>query len=325
MSRGQANKLLDRYLNGTSTKEENAQIENWLDKSNDFHSEWSRLNSVSKAEWLSSVFRDINNTVHTPDVVHLKRSWSRFGTAVAAAILVIASFTYLFWPLLQSRRHPVELTTIYSPNGTKKQIILADGSRVWMNAGSALRYAKIFNGKVREVYLLGEAYFNIIHDKSRPFIIHTGNVVTTVLGTSFNVKEDKRNHIVEVTVHSGKVSVANGNKLLGVLTPNQQIKFNTLKNELVRLNVDIGNVVAWQQNSFNFDDISFADAALKLQKHFNVKIGFRNEQLKNCRFSGTSIKGDRLDEILKVICAFNHATFETKPDGSIIIEGSGCN
>jgi len=89
--------------------------------------------------------------------------------------------------------------------------------------------------------------------------------------------------------------------------------------------VNVNAVIAWQQSALHFDDISFADAALKLEQHFNVKISFRNEKVKNCRFTGTSLNGDKLDKILKVICAFNNATYETKPDGSIMIDGPGCN
>jgi len=211
------------------------------------------------------------------------------------------------------------------PLNQQKQITLPDGSKVWVNASSQLKYPQQFNGKTREVFLSGEAYFDIKHDVNKPFIIHTGKIVTTVLGTAFDIKEDKMRHIIVVTVTRGKVSVANGNKQLGIITPNQQISFNLLDSKSVQTDVDASQVIAWQKSELHFEDITFADAALQLQQRFNVKINFSSNKIKDCRFTGTALRGEKLDKILKVVCAFNNATYQTKPDGSILIDGLGCN
>jgi transmembrane sensor len=328
MSRNQIEALLDRYLKGETTTKENELVERWLEENGNSNAEWEDLDQSGKDEWLSGVFGDIKNTIDAgkAKVIQLPQR-KRFlwrGAAAAAAVLVISSVLYLEWPALQNRLHPVQLTTLQVPANQKKEIILADGSQVWVNTGSEIKYPKVFNGKVREVYLSGEAFFDIAHDASKPFIIHTGKVVTTVLGTAFNIREDKGKNTIEVTVTRGKVSVANGKKLLGVLTPNQQISFNTLKEEAVKGTVDANLVIAWQQSELHFDDVSFADAVSQLQQRFNVKISFGNDKLKNCRFTGTSLNGEKLDKILKVICAFNNATYQTKSDGSILIDGAGC-
>ncbi|WP_183560477.1 FecR domain-containing protein [Mucilaginibacter sp. SP1R1] len=329
MSRHQIAALLDRYLKGETTNEENELVKRWLEDNGNANPRWHDLDRSAKDQWLSSVFSEIKNTIHETEakVVLLpqrKRGLWRSIAAVAAVLLI--SFTlYLEWPSLQSRLHPVELTTLQVPINQKRGITLTDGSRVWLNAGSELKYPKTFNGKTREVYLSGEAYFDVHHDASKPFIIHTGTVLTTVLGTAFNIKEDKNNHTIQVTVTRGKVSVANGNKLLGVIIPNQQISFNTLKAEVVQAIVNANAVVAWQQSDLHFEDVSFGDAIAQLQQHFNVKISFRNAKLKDCRFTGTSLNGEELDKILKVMCAFNNTIYQIKPDGSIVIDGPGCN
>jgi transmembrane sensor len=329
MSRHQIAALLDRYLKGETTNEENELVERWLEENSNANPLWHDLDRSAKDQWLSSVFSEIKNTIHETEakVVSLpqrKRGLWRSIAAVAAVLLI--SFTlYLEWPSLQSRLHPVELTALQVPANQKKEITLADGSRVWLNAGSELKYPKTFNGKTREIYLSGEAYFDVRHDASKPFIIHTGNVLTTVLGTAFNIKEDKNKHTIQVTVTRGKVSVASGNKLLGVIIPNQQISFNTLKAEVVQATVNANAVIAWQQSDLHFEDVSFGDAIAQLQQHFNVKISFSNAKLKDCRFTGTSLNGEELDKILKVMCAFNNAIYQIKPDGSIVIDGPGCN
>ncbi len=329
MNGHQITALLDRYLKGETTNEENELLKNWLKEHDNANHQWHDLDHSTKDRWLSGVFSEIKSTIHQTEtkVVPLPQSkrllWR--SIAAAAAVLLISFALYMEWPSLQSRLHPLQLTTLQVPVNQKKEITLADGSRVWLNAGSELKYPKTFNGKIREVYLSGEAYFDVRHDTGKPFIIHTGTVLTTVLGTAFNIKEDKNKHTVQVTVTRGKVSVANGSKLLGVIIPNQQISFNTLKAEASQAIIDANEVIAWQQSDLHFEDVSFEDAVTQLEQHFNVKISFSNPKLKTCRFTGTSLKGEELDKILKVMCAFNNATYQIKPDGSMVINGPGCN
>lgn len=329
MNRHQLVALLDRYVKGETTNEENELVERWLEANGNPNHAWQSLDQSGKDQWLSSVLSDINRTIHQAEVkvvpLPQTKRWLGQRIAAAAAVVLIAFTLYLEWPSLQSLLHPVQLTVLHAPVNQKQAITLADGSRVWINAGSELRYPKTFNGKKREVYLSGEAYFDIHHDTTKPFIIHTGDVLTKVLGTAFNIKEDKTKHTVQVTVTRGKVSVANGNKLLGVLSPNQQISFNTLKEEASQATVNAAAVIAWQQSDLYFEDVSFGEAIGRLQQHFHVKISFSNEKLKDCRFTGTSTNGEELDKILKVMCAFNNATYQVKPDGSIVIDGPGCS
>jgi ferric-dicitrate binding protein FerR (iron transport regulator) len=207
----------------------------------------------------------------------------------------------------------------------KKQLTLPDGSMVWVNAGSELKYPEMFEGKTREVYLTGEAYFDVQHDASKKFIIHTGKVVTKVLGTAFNIKEDKNKETIVVTVTRGKVKVANGSQELGIITRNQQISFNLTTNKSVKTEVNASEAIAWQEAELHFDDVTFAEVAEKLQQRFNVEIRFANNKLKTCRFTGTAASGEKLEKVLKVICAFNNAAFKKQDDGSILISGRGCN
>jgi ferric-dicitrate binding protein FerR (iron transport regulator) len=328
MDRNIIEALLDRYLKGETSQEENELVENWLEENNNSHSEWQHFNQSLKDKWLADIFDQVQGSIWANErkvsvLPQYRNLWGRM--AAVAAVLAICFTLYLEWPALQSRLHPVQLTALQVPINQKKEITLADGSRVWVNAGSELKYPKIFNGKTREVYLSGEAYFDVRHDISRPFIIHTGTVLTTVLGTAFNIKEDKNKHTIQVTVTRGKVGVTNGNKLLGVIIPNQQISFNTLKAEVVQATVNANAVIAWQQSDLHFEDVSFEDAITQLEQHFNVKISFSNAKLKDCRFTGTSLNGEELDKILKVMCAFNNAIYQIKPDGSIVIDGPGCN
>jgi ferric-dicitrate binding protein FerR (iron transport regulator) len=286
------------------------------------------MDQASRNKWLDSLFNEIraHANIDAPRVVKMRsRRVLWIGIASAAAILVIFFAVFLQRPAQSGATVSNQLTALNVPLDQKKQVVLADGSKIWVNSLSELKYPQAFNGKTREVYLSGEAYFDIRHDASKPFIIHTGKVITTVLGTAFNIKEDNLQHTIVVTVTRGKVSVANGKSQLGVITPNQQISFNTVNNQHTQIDVDAKKAIAWQESDIHFDDITFAAAAGQLQQRFKVKISFANEKVKNCRFTGTALKEENLDKILKVICAFNNATYQTKADGSIVVDGPGCN
>lgn len=327
MSRIDIEDILDRYLKGEATPDEIERVDAWLNQHNAPGDQWKQMDKTSRDKWLSGLFNQVKDSagINGAKVVKMQpqRILWRTIAAVAAMIAIVFSI-YIEWPAIENKINPVQFTVLNVPANQKKQVVLADGSTIRVNSLSQLKYPAVFNRKTREVYLSGEAYFDIKHDAARPFIIHTGKVVTTVLGTAFNIKEDNLLHTIVVTVTRGKVSVANGKTQLGVITPNQQISFNVTNNRLIQKDVDTKQVIAWE-GDIHFDDISFADAAAQLQDRFKVKISFTNEKVKACRFTGTALKADKLDDILKVICALNNASYQNKPDGSILIDGPGCN
>lgn len=324
MSHYDIESLLDRYVKGETTPEENKLVEKWLAENNNNTSEWQRLNQAGRDQWLTSLFSDIQNTIYSDEAkvvtFYPNKKWWRSIAAVLAIILTL----FLTRPLIQNWLHPVQLATLSVPLNQKQKITLSDGSNVWINAASVLKYPTSFNGKTREVYLTGEAYFDIRHDSAKPFIVHTGKVLTTVLGTAFNINAGKNANTVVVTVTRGKVSVADGKHILGFVTPNQQIAYDITTDKPIRRIVNAQEVIAWQESDLLFDDITFAQAAKQLEGRFKVNISFANDKVKNCRFSGTALKGKSLDEILKVICAFNNASYH-RSEGYIIIDGNGCD
>jgi transmembrane sensor len=328
MSQQDMKTLLDRYLNGEASPQEKERVEQWLANTNNPGAEWHQMAAQDRMLWLSSVYNGIRQNIDAngAKVIPIKRSktlWLSIGAAAAALIIFFS--VYLMQSTNNSEPDAIAQTTLKTATHQKQQLTLADGSRVWVNAGSALTYPEKFEGETREVYLSGEAYFDIKHDAIKPFIIHTGKVITIVLGTAFNIREDKNSHTVVVTVTRGKVSVGNDTKTLGVITPNQQITYNIDSQIATQQKVDVAPIVAWQQKEIHFEDISFANAASELEKRFKVKIIFSNEKVKKCQFTGTSINGNNLDKILKVVCAINNATYKTNPNGSISIDGPGCD
>ena len=188
MSRIDIEDLLDRYLKGEATHEEIERIEAWLNHNENPGSEWQQMDQATRDGWLTGLFNEIQAGagINDPKVVTMRPRRNLWRSVAAVAAVLAVFFTiYLEWPTLQNSLYPVQLTVLNVPVNQKKQVVLADGSKIRVNSGSELKYPKVFNSKKREVYLSGEAYFDIQHDASKPFIIHTGKVVTTVLGTAF--------------------------------------------------------------------------------------------------------------------------------------------
>lgn len=247
---------------------------------------------------------------------------------VAAAILIIIGVSALFYrPNFQtSSRLVKETKNIKTTKPDRRFINLPDGSSVILNENSMLEFGEDFivNGK-REVYLKGEAYFDVVHDSSHPFIVHTGKLQTTVLGTAFNINANSMTGTVIVTVTRGKVKVGDKIRTFNVIDPDEQMVFNRDLSRHFKKPVDARTIVAWKNEDIYFDDVSLSDVANQLEERFNVSIIFSNEVMKDCRFSATFLKTQSLEQILNVIAEFNHINYQYKDENTILLDGTGCN
>lgn len=326
MSRPDISSLLERYASGTTSAAENLWVENWLAERQNPDNQWERMDTAGREQWLGGVFADVELTLNKNTPVITMRPRRTLWRVAAVAALLLVCFS-LFWQraAIQNWLNPTQLTAVQTTANQKKEVVLSDGSKIWLNAGSELKYPEKFSGTTREVFLTGEAYFDIKHDDHKAFIVHTGNLITTVLGTAFDIKAGKTDRLIIVTVTRGKVSVSEGKRLLGFITPNQQISYNMQNKLHVQTAVDASQVIAWQSADLRFEDITFQEAAKILSERFKVKITFTNDKIKACRFSGSTLSGKNIDQVLKVICAFNNASYDHNPDGSISIDGKGCN
>ncbi|MES2827489.1 MAG: FecR domain-containing protein [Bacteroidota bacterium] len=203
-----------------------------------------------------------------------------------------------------------------------QRVMLPDGSVVILNHHSSITYPRVFSSK-REVKLIGEGYFDIKHDLNKTFVVLANKIKTTVLGTAFNIKAYEADQEIEVTVTRGKVGVEDENKTLAILKPNQQIVFNKTANKSALKSVVSRKVVLWQEGDLFFDDVSMEEAMVMLSKKFNTPIIFSDERAKRCRFSATFLKGESLEEILKIVCNYNNAQYQVVAD-NVIIKGQGC-
>jgi transmembrane sensor len=273
-----------------------------------------------------------------------RRSRVRWRIAVAASVLVVVA-AVSYWRLGEGGKgkgaavegRPAGVVA-GRPGGTvagpvvhvqvshedKKVVHLPDGSTVLLNKNSRLEYPPAFGDGAREVFLSGEAYFDITHVARRPFLVHTGKLTTQVLGTTFNIRAYAADKAIAITVTSGKVQVLRENVSMGVLTENQQIKYYLSPEAIQHQRVDVRPLVAWKPVEIGFDDITMAEAAKRIGELYGVTVRFANPAVGNCRVTASFYREDGLEEILTVLCGVNQSTYSIQ-DNHVLIDGRGCN
>ena len=252
----------------------------------------------------------------------------RFWYKAAAAILIIGITGFFYTMKIQpTEMQLVKFNTItVKPDKPSRRFInLPDGSSVILNENSKLELSKNFNsnGK-REVYLSGEAYFDITHDPLHPFVVHTGKIFTTVLGTAFNIKASPGNKTVTVTVTRGKVKVGDNKHIYKFIVPNEQVIYDQNLTSPIKKPVKSDAIIEWTNEDIYFDDVSIKDVAKQLQERFDVSIVFSTEMIKSCKFSATFLKSQSLIQILNVIGEFNQIKYQFKDDKTVVLSGLGC-
>jgi ferric-dicitrate binding protein FerR (iron transport regulator) len=326
--------LFHRYINQTCTEAERIEF---LEKINepDYEVQVKDLmkglwNTAEDGERMSFARTEkiLTDILGDDDVVVDQRSsaFSRWGKVLALAACMLAGVVSIGYYVVSSQNRNETITALPHEIETHQIVKLPDGSMVVLNAGSTLEYPVTFKAKKnREVTLNGEGYFDIKHDPSSPFIVHTGKLSTTVLGTAFNIKAYPNENDITVTVTRGKVKVSDDKKVIGIITPDQQIKFNKHQHESQQQHVDSKEVVAWSDRDIFFDDATLADVAKQLEQRFGIAIVFDNDTIKDCRFTATFVSGEDLNQILTVICEFNGSHFNRDATGIIHIDGgAGC-
>lgn len=320
-------KLIARYLSNEATSEEQIQLFDWMSNNSEHQKIFNEYCELWNKQYKSVLTFNNHQALHkltnkidtheTHELLAPQRVPHWWKVAAAVTLLLVATFSvFLLQKYLQA---PAELTYIErtNPAGQKSTLKLSDGSTIHLNAASSLRFPEEFNGINREVYLEGEAFFEIKKDSLRPFIIHTGDVVTHVLGTSFNIRTERE--MVEVVVASGKVKVTEGEDV-AFLTASEMLTITN--HQFARKHADVEKALAWKDNILLFENISLNDAALRLEKWYGVKILFSNQQVGSCRISGR-YKNQSLENVLTAITYATEIQYEIK-NKEVKLFGQGC-
>ena len=189
--------------------------------------------------------------------------------------------------------------TLRTPSGSAYQLTLADGTRVWVNEKTVIRYPVAFKGKERKVRLRGEAYFDVAHDGERPFLVETDGVEVKVYGTEFNVNAYDSTRIQTVLVE-GKVGMRvseTGEEV--VLKPRQLAEYDREESRLSVAEVSPYAYIAWKNGEFVFDNTSVEEIMERLAQWYGIEVFYASEAAKHVRFSGILDRNDSVKHCLK--------------------------
>ena len=188
------------------------------------------------------------------------------------------------------------------PIGGEYHLTLMDGTNVWLNSDSELKFPTRFSENCREIYLKGEAFFEVVSDSLHPFIVRTGEADIKVTGTAFNVMNYTDEKKLEVALQQGKIEFkAKESQQIYLLQPGHVITMNK-ENTFVSLeNREISQIGTWRTGYFYFEDMPLEELTMKLERWYQVKFVFANEEIKQMRFTGAIKKYRSLNSALKII------------------------
>ena len=200
----------------------------------------------------------------------------------------------------QIRPEEISFNTITIPRGGEYKLTLADGTQVWLNSATELRYPVKFAGNSRQVFLKGEAYFEVVADRERPFTVKVSGINVNVLGTGFNVMAYPDDTESAVTLVHGKVGVASDKQQV-VLEPDEQYVCQLADHRGTVRKVDVTQYIGWKEGILNFDNMPLDELTHKLSRWYDVDFFFTAEALKQLKFSGAFKKYNDLHYVLNII------------------------
>ncbi|NII27791.1 DUF4974 domain-containing protein [Pseudoflavitalea sp. X16] len=310
--------LFNKFIAGTCTQQEYQELMDLLQENQHEETVRHMLAQVyqSTARSLKSVtYVDNQGLLQTgtneevaaePGIIRPMRHRYRRLAIAAAAMLVLSAGGWWFFRNQQAlpsvAQVPANAVHKITQRGEMKYLLLPDSTQVWLNVASTLDFPESFSGEKREVYLSGEAFFDVKHAEDHPFLIHTGNVITKVLGTAFNIKAYPGQPDVVVSVKRGKVEVSKNDKVMATLTVGQEVKVPTAVQEAVVGNTKESMVAAWTTGRLSYTSRPVQDILDDLERNYNVSIELADSTL-GAEIFTTSFRRDiGVEEALDIIC-----------------------
>lgn len=299
------------YLDGDIDSKDLEELSDWISKSKENARYFSRV----KDFWESSL-------TNVSQIADTENEWKKFQIKVlsekksispsikiwktifrVAAVLLLGVFIGKFTDYLSEKPQPIYCTAI-APEGSISNVILPDSTIIYLNAGSEIKYSVNPNIKEREVFLSGEAWFDVSKDSKRPFTVHTDYFNVNVLGTEFNVKAYAQDLHAAATLEEGSILVTSSSKVKLAenikLRPGEQFVFNKDEKSVQIKEVDTQIYSSWKDNKLIFLKMSLRELIILLERKYGVDIEVLNPEILEYHYSGT-IKNESIIEILNII------------------------
>jgi transmembrane sensor len=327
---GTINSLIAKFLGGNPSAEEMLELEEWINQSEKNKEYFGQMKNIWQLSGHFSVSTDpalatVLSKIKTVSVLKtLVNTWQKI-----AAILVIPLFLTTLWLLIAKEHHTIlssnQYQTVTAAFGTFSTLQLPDGTKVWLNSGSTIKYPEKFTDANRNVFLTGEAYFEVKSDSTCPFLVNTSSFTVKATGTRFNVMAYADDYSPSVALAEGKVSIMtvgrnHKNGTTTKLKPEQYFTYN-LNNELTTVrNEDAYKHYAWKDGRLVFRNDLLTEVANRISRQYNVDIEITSEDVKQYRFRAT-FENESLTEVLYLLKLSSHFEYKAEgqkksPDGS---------
>ncbi|MDN5200146.1 FecR domain-containing protein [Fulvivirgaceae bacterium BMA10] len=319
--------LLEKYYNGETSREEDELLLKLLEREDlpkEFYPDRAQFDyfEVSKKEelprkWEIDLEQNLFNAVKAG-----KRPVHWFLKA-AAVLVILFGITILVYQYQNKEMVWNEITS----SDQQKEVILPDGSKILLNENSVIRFPEHFEKHQREVFIVGEAFFDVAHKDDWPFMVHAQNTITEVLGTTFNIRSYAKENNIEVVVLSGKVAFSSLKSDLQekvFLNPGNSANFDKLKNSISKFEKSDPNSIAWKTNRLVFQDDLLDNVIKILENHFHINIEVINKELLNCHFRGT-FENEDIKHILEVMAFTMNVSYKQKNGNTFELTGNGCS
>ena len=312
MTEKEVETLIEKYANGVATAEEVNQLMDWYHSFSENEVQYSG----DKKDVYNRIKKRLQNQLNPKETKVVIFPWQK----VAAALIILVGAGFLL--LRNSDASANEMVTVTNPAGQIKQLQLPDGSRLWLNAKTELRYQKYFATN-REIELDGEAYFEVTHNPKHPFVVKTSEVQTKVLGTRFSIKNYKEENLATIALISGSIQVAHKSEKPTLLKPTTQLSFNKSQQKGSVSTIDTSSFLAWTQGKLQFEGESLGSITRTLERWYGVKFIFTDSLQKTCRYY---MGFDNKSSLEKTISAMSELTrLHYKIDNTTItVTGKGC-
>ena len=319
-------KIINRVISETASKEEAKEVAGWF--SSTIEGQQCLSDMLDRDAYLMDADADSGKSF-TPlqsDLlfrridkdIRIKRL--RTVTRNVAAVLVPILFLLGLGYFIHSQTSFFQGTTyaeLYIPKGEDARIFFQDGTEVFLNADTKIRYPEHFGFRHREVYLDGEAYFNVAPDRKRPFVVHAQNTSVEVLGTAFNVNAYSESETIQVVLDEGKTSFQVQQSKY-TMSPGQQIEYNktTGKTSLYNLSKP-SNVSLWRKNVLYFYDTPLAEVIKTVERKYNVHFHVQSPEALNFSYTLTT-KQLHLEDLLNELQKIAPVKFQYKGDNVFV-------
>jgi len=304
---------LGKYLDGELKKNEEKDIIDRVNSCEKSVKEFTKLKTIWDAVRQIKEYKSLDVEKARKKVIKKLHGFGRrrnvlfYLEKIAAVLfipLLLSGFLYFYFSEPGQKQRDVynELNIAF---GTTSQLVLADGTKVWLNSGSNLKYPLNFKGYSREVYLEGEAYFEIAKNRNKPFIVKTSYMDVKAMGTSFNVMAYPEEGMVETTLIMGKASLVeelatSKLKTLTEIKPGEMASFDKIKKKIILEEVDTKKIISWKEGQLIFRDDPMDNVVRKLGRWFNTDIVLIDDELRSYRYTATFID-ENLSQVLELL------------------------